>query len=109
MFGAMGEPDHGRRLGDKILSAFNHAHAIGEIEIARSLRQALVDSEAVARHATPTSGSACVEARNAYNRAVASKDISPETLQEALQAMREAYQRWSGGAPVALTGPDPDG
>ena len=123
MLGAMGELDHGRRLGDKILSAFNHAYAIGEIEIARSLRQALVDSEAAARergrerrgggllrHADLWVG--FVEARNAYNRAVTSEDISPETLREALQAMQEAYQRWSRGAPVApvaLTGPDPGG
>lgn len=106
VLGAMGEPDHSRRLGDKILAAFNHAYATGELEIARSLRQALTASEAsdrgrgherrgasLLRHADLW---VCfVEARNSYNRSVASEETSPETLQEALLAMKEAYHRWS--------------
>ena len=106
VLGAMGEPDHSRRLGDKILAAFNHAYATGEIEIARSLRQALIDCEAAARGAGAERRESSllrhadlwvgfVEARNSYNRVVANADISPESLQEALLAMKEAYRRWS--------------
>ena len=35
---AFGTPDHLRRLSDKILAAFNHAYATGEVELARQLR-----------------------------------------------------------------------
>ena len=38
---ATGAPRYNRRLSDKILAAFNHAYAVGEIEIASRLREVL--------------------------------------------------------------------
>ena len=36
-----GIPRYNRRLSDKILAAFNHAYAMGEIEIASGIREVL--------------------------------------------------------------------
>ena len=36
-----GIPRYNRRLSDKILAAFNHAYAVGEIEMASRLREIL--------------------------------------------------------------------
>ena len=37
-----------RRLNDKILAAFNHAYSVGEYEIAKQLKAALVKNEKLA-------------------------------------------------------------
>ena len=37
----IGMPRYNRRLSDKVLAAFNHAYAVGEIEVAASLREIL--------------------------------------------------------------------
>ena len=99
---------YNRRLADKILSAFNHAYAIGASGIADALRQALI--EAQERAPEPTSDRrggdyleqaglwVCfVDARNAYNDALASGEAAPEEVQRLLASMRAAYQRWSEG------------
>jgi len=36
------------RLSDKILAAFNHAYSVGEYEIAKQLKAALVKNEKLA-------------------------------------------------------------
>ena len=100
---------YNRRLADKILSAFNHAYAIGAGGIADSLRQALVQvqEQRAADAANDRRGGdyleqaglwvRFVDARNAYNDALARGETAPEGVQRLLAAMRAAYQRWSEG------------
>src|SRR5512141_2876572 len=40
-----GVPRYNRRLTDKILAAFNHAYAMGEMDLARNLWECLVAAE----------------------------------------------------------------
>jgi len=104
-----GVPDAAaRRLSDKILAAFNHAYAVGELEVAELLRSALVAGEAkrdgVAdqrRGPDPLCRAdlwvAFVEARNDYR---ALRDVAnggTVDTDTALGAMKEAYRRWSQG------------
>jgi hypothetical protein len=107
--GAIGDDglraEGGRRLAEKILAAFNHAYAVGEQEVAKKLRAALVAST------TPRPGGrmaerrgsydplaqadmwvAFVEARNNYKTAM---DGSAADAAEALDAMKAAYKAWS--------------
>lgn len=100
--------DAGRRLNDKILSAFTHAYAIGEVEVAESLRAVLVlNIDRQGRDGAERSGvdpqgvdPLCqadlwvrfVEARNRYKDA---SDGKMATADKALEAMKEAYRQWS--------------
>ncbi len=96
----------GRRLSDKILSAFNHAYAVGENEIAGKLKNALkANEEKRGDPRDPRAGYdplgqaekwiAFVEARNAYKSATAnSNEDSPKVI-EALEEMKDAYRLWS--------------
>ena len=95
-----------RRLSDKILSAFNHAYAIGEIEIARRLRDVLAKNEvcnalaAELRDQHDPLGMAdlwveFVETRNRYKWVCDHHRSEPGAAEEALEAMKEAYRRWS--------------
>ena len=43
--GDLGAGEFNRRLSDKILSAFNHAYAIGAVEIAEKLKTVLKENE----------------------------------------------------------------
>ena len=73
-----GQRDHARRrLSDKILAAFNHAYSVGEHEVAKKLKAALIANEAQSsdynelRQSYDPLGEAdlwvnFVEARNAY-------------------------------------------
>ena len=95
-----------RRLSDKILSAFNHAYATGEREIAGLLRQVLeahenMNEELRDRRAGfgPLSQADMwvdfVEARNHYKGVSASSAADEATAVVAMEAMKEAYKRWS--------------
>lgn len=109
MAGAIGMPRYNRRLGDKILSAFNHAYAVGELEVAGQLREILARLEAdrgekygERRYSSTTLGQAdlwmaFVEARNDYQSACDSENSESSAGMEALDAMKKAYETWSAG------------
>jgi hypothetical protein len=44
-FGSLGMPGFDRQLTDKILAAFNHAYAVGDIQVARRLHAVLALAE----------------------------------------------------------------
>ncbi len=100
-----GIPEYNRRLTDKVLCAFNHAYATGAREIADQLRGVLteVDRKERAQHARRQQtavGQAdlwieFVESRDAYNAALADEAGKAKTLEDALEDMRRAHQRWS--------------
>jgi hypothetical protein len=104
---ATGAPRYNRRLSDKILAAFNHAYAVGEIEIASRLREVLarLDNDQAEGEGQRRDGTIAlcqadlwiefVEARNDY-RAVCDKP-GKETgaVETSLDAMKDAYRRWS--------------
>ena len=103
---ATGLPRYIRRLTDKVLSAFNHAYAVGELEVAERLRDTLSLLQLNGglggnkRAGTDMLGQAelwvsFVEARNHY-RAVGQRDGREDAeFEDALTAMKVAYQRWS--------------
>lgn len=102
-----GMPAHSRRLSDKVLAAFNHAYAVGEIEVAVKLREILakLEQERVIaysqRKATPVALSHAdlwvefVEARNDYRVACEDESLDGEAVGQVLERMKQAYQRWS--------------
>ena len=95
-----------RRLSDKILAAFNHAYAVGEVDVARTLKSALKQNEKRAskykemRRSYDPLGEAdlwvaFVEARNAYRSACDSGKHDDALVAQTLEAMKEAYRVWS--------------
>ncbi len=96
----------GRRLSDKILSAFSHAYAVGESEIAKQLKTALEANEQrrgdeiKSRAEYDPLGQAekwvlFVEARNAYKIICNThQEDSPKAL-GVLEEMKSAYRLWS--------------
>lgn len=105
---ATGLPRFNRRLSDKILAAFNHAYATGEIDIAVQLRQVLARLDGDAAPATGQrreDGTIAlsradlwiefVEARNDYRAACERADADPAVVSRTLGAMKAAYKRWS--------------
>ena len=102
-----GAPPRSRRLSDKVLAAFNHAYAVGEIEVAIQLREILakLEHERVLAHghrrATTVALSHAdlwvefVEARNDYRMACEDDALDAEGVGQVLDRMKEAYQRWS--------------
>jgi hypothetical protein len=104
---ATGAPRYNRRLSDKILAAFNHAYAVGEIEIASRLREVLarLDNDQAEGEGKRRDGTIAlcqadlwiefVEARNDY-RAVCDKPGKESgSVATSLDAMKDAYRRWS--------------
>ena len=102
-----GAPTHSRRLSDKVLAAFNHAYAVGEIDVAAQLREILarLERDRVVSHserkAQPVSLSHAdlwvdfVEARNDYRMACEDPSLDAEGVAEYLERMKDSYQRWS--------------
>lgn len=102
-----GVPSRSRRLSDKVLAAFNHAYAVGEIEVATKLREILakLERDRVIAHsqrkATPVALSHAdlwvefVEARNDYRMACEDDALDAEAVADVLGQMKDAYQRWS--------------
>ena len=95
-----------RRLSDKILTAFNHAYASGETEIAELLRRALEfhEKKYAARQDRRSGFSALgqadlwirfVEARDHYKVISEDTGLKPEVIANALDGMKDAYKRWS--------------
>jgi hypothetical protein len=106
-FDHLGEGHFNRRLTDKILAAFNHAYSTGSFEVAAILREALERTVA----GTGETGSErrrnaalaqadlwvkYVNARNAFRSATDPESgANPETVDVALDRMKDAYRRWS--------------
>ena len=102
-----GIPSHNRRLSDKVLAAFNHAYAVGEIEMATELRRILakLETQRVLAHSQRKPNTvalsqadlwvAFVEARNDYREACEDDSLDNETVSAVLERMKDAYQRWS--------------
>ena len=98
--------DSRRRLSDKILNAFNHAYAVGEMEVAKKLKVALTANEKQdsayddMRHDHDPLGEAdlwvsFVEARNSYRQVCEDKKQNTANTAAALEEMKEAYRVWS--------------
>jgi len=102
-----GAPRHSRRLTDKVLAAFNHAYSVGEVEVARRLREILaeIDDDEIAVPPTDRRGADAlgqadlwmgfVEARNRYRRACDTAPRNVREVAEALVEMQAAYRAWS--------------
>lgn len=95
-----------RRLSDKILTAFNHAYSVGEYEIAKQLKAALVSNEKQdgphkeLRKSYDPLGEAdlwiCfVDSRNSYRSACDNFGCDPSAVARSLETMQEAYRQWS--------------
>ena len=95
-----------RRLSDKILTAFNHAYSIGENEIADKQREVLACNEKNSRVEVEQRGNfdpidqanlwvAFIEARNRYKKVSDHRNSQREATDMALEAMKDAYRRWS--------------
>ena len=95
-----------RRLSDKILAAFNHAYATGELEVAKQLHRALktnqgkgCDGEDKRQSYDPVGQAelwiAFVEARDRYKALCDGKKGAAQEALDALEQMKEAYRRWS--------------
>ena len=94
-----------RRLSDKVLVAFNHAYATGDLEVARKLRSVLKVTEAkrpggdkrtrydAVVHADLWVG--FVEARNTYRALCESTGAKASDMSTAQGAMKDAYRAWS--------------
>jgi hypothetical protein len=106
-----GVPRYNRRLTDKILAAFNHAYAMGEMDLARNLWECLVQAEKLGQIAhtrrrpnqaldLAAEWVAFVDARDRYrevSRTTQSQQQaqSPsEDASDAFRNMRDAYQSW---------------
>jgi hypothetical protein len=111
-FSAHGAPRFDRRLTDKILAAFNHAYAAGDIDVAQRLHAALALAEDHQQRLRPPAGGerrgggaidqaglwvAYVEARNSYHEACRRDGEGGEEAHAAAEAMKRAYRRWSEG------------
>ncbi len=106
LFKNVGVPEFNRRLTDKILSAFNHAYSVGELEIAEQLRVTLVKAERKARgnKSARQKGFAAkqaelwmrfVKARSRYRPLVQAKAMDAPEMSAAFEEMKEAYKDWS--------------
>ncbi len=99
-----GVPRYNRRLTDKVLAAFNHAYAMGEMDLARSLWECLVAAEKLGQqhHQRRRPNQALdlaaewvafVDARDRY-REVSRAPQAAEEASDAFRSMRDAYQSW---------------
>ena len=99
-----GVPRHNRRLTDKVLAAFNHAYAAGEMDLARALWDCLVTAEKLGqpyarRHPNQSLDLAAewvafVGARDRYRDVSRTNKGRPEDASDAFRTMRDAYQSW---------------
>lgn len=99
-----GVPRYNRRLTDKVLAAFNHAYAMGEMDLARNLWDCLVAAEKLGQQQhhrrrpnqaldLAAEWVAFVDARDRYREASRTPRPS-DTASDAFRSMRDAYQSW---------------
>lgn len=113
-----GVPRHTRRLTDKVLAAFNHAYAAGEMDLARALWDCLVTAEKLGqpyarRQPNQTLDLAAewvafVDARDRYRDVSRTSKGRPEDASDAFRTMRDAYQSWQARND-SESAPPPDG
>jgi len=99
-----GVPRYNRRLTDKVLAAFNHAYAMGEMDLARSLWECLVEAEKLGQNGhrrrpnqaldLAAEWVAFVDARDRYRDVSRVQHGAPDGASEAFRTMRDAYQAW---------------
>lgn len=99
-----GVPRYNRRLTDKILAAFNHAYAMGEMDLARNLWECLVAAEKLGQQyqrRRPNQALdlaaewvAFVDARDRYREVSRTPQTAAEEASDAFRSMRDAYQSW---------------
>lgn len=102
-----GVPRYNRRLTDKILAAFNHAYAMGEMDLARNLWECLVAAEKLGQisHSRRRPNQALdlaaewvafVDARDRYREVSRTPQTQTpaEDASDAFRNMRDAYQSW---------------
>ena len=110
-FSSLGVPGFDRRLTDKILAAFNHAYAVGDLQVAQRLHAVLALAEdherscLLACTGVERRGGgaldhadlwvAYVEARNSYQAVCQPGMPESDEARAAFAAMKQAYQRWS--------------
>lgn len=103
-----GAGDCACRLSDKILQAFNHAYAVGEVDVAASLRRLLEKrGRRGARDGRDRGASdpirranlwvQFVDSRNRYRAACDNRRGDATATADALEDMKEAYRRWCEG------------
>lgn len=121
-----GMPRYCRRLTDKILAAFNHAYAMGETDIARTLWECLVAAEKLGQqyHRRRSDQAldlaaewvAFVDARDRYREVSRAPLTDTGEAADAFRSMRDAHQSWrahnvsdnaSPLRPTAAAGPNP--
>lgn len=111
-----GKPKFDRRLSDKILSAYNHAYAADEVELANKLRVLLeeADCKEISNCEQPgnsvldmpirrTSNSVhqaqlwsqFVDARQGYISLSIRENSSADQVKSAFDGMRTSYARWA--------------
>lgn len=94
-----------RRLSDKVLAAFNHAYATGEVDVAKKLRVVLQITESKRPGGDKRTGydavvhadlwMSFVKSRNAYKDLCEKKGARAGDLADAQEAMKCAYRAWS--------------
>tara|TARA_R110000868_G_scaffold1844_22_gene14766 strand:+ start:7332 stop:7697 length:366 start_codon:yes stop_codon:yes gene_type:complete len=94
-----------RRLSDKVLAAFNHAYATGEIDVAQKLRDVLQITESRRPRGDKRTGydavvhadlwMSFVKSRDAYKALCDTAGAKPAALAKAQDAMKSAYRAWS--------------
>jgi hypothetical protein len=100
-----GVPRYNRRLTDKVLAAFNHAYAMGEMDLARSLWECLVAAEKLGQmnHGRRRPNQALdlaaewvafVDARDRYREVSRTPQTATDEASDAFRSMRDAYQSW---------------
>jgi hypothetical protein len=101
----IGQPPYERRLTDKILIAFNHALALGYVEIAERLHLTLeiAEREGVKKYGERRGVTvldlaglwrAFIAARDHFVRLSADPAIDPARLADARSRMRERWRLW---------------
>ncbi len=102
-----GELPYSRRLADKLLSAFNFAYAVGEMDVAAAVKELLVRldekdgtvDENRRKHLSNVEQAdlwaAFVEARNRYRKLCATDPGNIEGCDAALASMRDTYRAWT--------------
>ncbi len=94
-----------RRLSDKVLAAFNHAYATGEVDVAMKLRAVLQVTESRRPRGDKRTGydavvhadlwMSFVKSRDAYKALNEKSGAKAADLAGAQDAMKSAYRAWS--------------